>query len=59
MEDILPELRKGALLAQNPKDFETMPELDEADKEIIRREVTRKCGTRKFFQAEPIHPHIR
>ncbi len=42
MEDILPYLRKGALLAQNPKDFETMPELDEADREIIRRETTRQ-----------------
>ncbi|KAF8635108.1 hypothetical protein AX15_000546 [Amanita polypyramis BW_CC] len=42
LEDILPELQKGALLAQNPKDFENMPELDEADKEIIRRETTHK-----------------
>ncbi|KAG6840946.1 hypothetical protein C0991_003130 [Blastosporella zonata] len=41
MEDIAPLLRKGALLAQNPKDFENLPELDEADKAVIRREVTR------------------
>lgn len=42
MEDILPDLRKGALLAQNPKDFENIPELDEADREIIRQETTRQ-----------------
>ncbi|PFH46025.1 hypothetical protein AMATHDRAFT_156846 [Amanita thiersii Skay4041] len=42
MEDILPELRKGALLAQNPKDFENIPELDEGDKEVIRREITHR-----------------
>ncbi|KAG6850372.1 hypothetical protein H0H93_014326 [Arthromyces matolae] len=42
MEDILPLLRKGALLAQNPKDFETIPELDEDDREAIRRETTHK-----------------
>ncbi|KAF8063601.1 hypothetical protein FPV67DRAFT_1672617 [Lyophyllum atratum] len=42
MEDILPILKKGALLAQNPRDFETMPELDEADRETIRRETTHK-----------------
>ncbi|KAK2467513.1 hypothetical protein APHAL10511_000368 [Amanita phalloides] len=47
MEDILPLLRKGALLAQNPKDFENMPELDEADKAIIRREVTHKWNQPK------------
>ncbi|KAG6916850.1 hypothetical protein DXG01_005149 [Tephrocybe rancida] len=43
MEEIATFLRKGALLAQNPKDFESMPELDEADKEVIRRETTRAC----------------
>lgn len=42
MEDITPILKKGALLAQNPKDFENIPELDEADKEVIRREKTHK-----------------
>jgi len=42
MEDILPDLGKGALLAQNPKDFENIPELDETDREIIRRETTRQ-----------------
>jgi hypothetical protein len=38
----VPHLRKGALLAQNPGKFETIPELDEADREVIRRETTRK-----------------
>ncbi|GLB43018.1 putative major facilitator superfamily, sugar transporter (TC 2.A.1.1) family protein [Lyophyllum shimeji] len=42
MEDITPILKKGALLAQNPRDFENIPELDEADKEVIRREKTHK-----------------
>jgi hypothetical protein len=41
MEDLVDVLKKGALLAQNPKNFENMPELDEEDKAIIRRETTR------------------
>ncbi|KAG6875550.1 hypothetical protein C0993_008594 [Termitomyces sp. T159_Od127] len=41
MLDIAPLLRKGALIAQNPKDYENIPELDENDKEVIRRETTR------------------
>ncbi|KAL9711736.1 hypothetical protein Ac2012v2_004808 [Leucoagaricus gongylophorus] len=42
MEDITIFLQKGALIAQNPSQFEMMPELDEADKEVIRRETTHK-----------------
>lgn len=42
MEDITLLLQKGALIAQNPSQFETIPELDEGDKEIIRQEVTRE-----------------
>ncbi|KAJ7480835.1 hypothetical protein FB451DRAFT_1446910 [Mycena latifolia] len=34
--------QKGALLAQNPKTFESIPELDEQDKAAIRREITHK-----------------
>lgn len=34
--------RKAALLAQNPNDFETMPELSEEEKHVIRRETTRE-----------------
>lgn len=41
MDEQLPVLRKAALLAQSPKDFENIAELDEDDREIIRREVTR------------------
>ncbi len=33
--------KKGALLAQRPGSFETLPLLDEADREAIRREKTR------------------
>ncbi|KAG5638132.1 hypothetical protein H0H81_001735 [Sphagnurus paluster] len=42
MEDIIPFLKKGALLAQNPGNFENISELDEDDKEVIRRETTHK-----------------
>ncbi|KAF5378119.1 hypothetical protein D9615_007543 [Tricholomella constricta] len=42
MEDIISVLSKGALLAQRPRDFEDIPELDEADREVIRRETTHK-----------------
>ncbi|WWD16919.1 hypothetical protein CI109_101351 [Kwoniella shandongensis] len=34
--------RKGALLAQNPAKFEAYEELDEADKNVIRREKSHK-----------------
>ncbi|KAF9035249.1 hypothetical protein BJ165DRAFT_1511010 [Panaeolus papilionaceus] len=35
-------LKKGAVLAQNPKDFEQLEELTEEDKVIIRRETTHR-----------------
>jgi hypothetical protein len=41
MEYVTVLLQKGALVAQNPSQFETIPELDEADKEFLRRETTR------------------
>lgn len=41
-EDILPLLRKGALVAQNPAGFEELKDLDEADKEALRNEVTHR-----------------
>lgn len=41
MQDSLAVLRKGALLAQSPRDFEEIKDLDDVDKEIIRRETTR------------------
>ncbi|KAJ7321019.1 hypothetical protein DFH08DRAFT_1085989 [Mycena albidolilacea] len=40
--DRLELFQKGALLAQNPKTFESIPELDEEDKAAIRREITHK-----------------
>ncbi|KAJ7790395.1 hypothetical protein B0H14DRAFT_2939897 [Mycena olivaceomarginata] len=40
--DRLKLFQKGALLAQNPKTFESIPELDEEDKAAIRREITHK-----------------
>ncbi|KAJ7679753.1 hypothetical protein B0H17DRAFT_1077620 [Mycena rosella] len=38
--DQLKLFQKAALLAQNPKTFESIPELDEEDKATIRREIT-------------------
>ena len=49
--DIVDDLKKGALLAQNPGDFESIPELDEKDKEVIRRETTRIVFT--FYPPTP------
>ena len=34
--------KKGALVAQNPKTYEEIPELEEEDREYLRREVTRE-----------------
>lgn len=41
MEDITPLLQKGALIAQNPSKFESIKDLSDADREVIRREITR------------------
>ncbi|KAK8923256.1 Polyol transporter 5 [Metarhizium anisopliae] len=41
-EDILPLLRKGALVAQNPVDFEAIEDLDESDKIALREETTHR-----------------
>lgn len=40
--------RKAALLAQNPGDFENIPELTEEDKIVIRRETTRAPDSLQF-----------
>ena len=40
--DHLPELRKGALVAQNPRGFETIAELDDTDREFLREEIEHK-----------------
>lgn len=42
MEDLQEEFSKGALLAQDPGAFETMPLLTEEDKVVLRREITHK-----------------
>ncbi|GFF22939.1 polyol transporter 5 [Aspergillus udagawae] len=42
LDDILPLLQKGALVAQNPGDFENMAELDETDRQFLREEVTHR-----------------
>ena len=34
--------QKGALIAQNPAGFETLPLLSEGDREVLRREVTHR-----------------
>ncbi len=41
MMDILPSLQKGALLAQNSARIDEIKELDDDDREVIRREKTR------------------
>ncbi|KAI1967030.1 hypothetical protein LOZ58_000523 [Ophidiomyces ophidiicola] len=42
LTDILPLLRKGALVAQSPADFENIADLDEADREALRNEVVHR-----------------
>ncbi|KAK5047957.1 hypothetical protein LTR84_006147 [Exophiala bonariae] len=42
MSDILPLLRKGAIVAQSPHAFESLPELDEADRLSLREEVSHR-----------------
>jgi hypothetical protein len=39
MTEQLHLLRKGALVAQNPADFENLAELDDADRQVLRDEV--------------------
>ncbi|GKT65659.1 sugar transporter [Colletotrichum tofieldiae] len=41
-DDILPLLKKGALVAQNPALFESIDELDESEKQALREEVTHR-----------------
>lgn len=42
LEDIVEDLRRGALIAQDPKHFETMTDLREEDKVALRREKTHR-----------------
>ena len=40
LEHIVDELKRGALVAQDPKSFEELQELSEGEKELLRREKT-------------------
>ncbi|RMY88901.1 hypothetical protein D0862_10327 [Hortaea werneckii] len=42
MSEHIPLLRKGALVAQSPTDFENIPELDDADRDALRTEITHR-----------------
>jgi len=42
LQDILPYLRKGALVAQNPAGIDRISELDDTDRQVLREEVTHK-----------------
>ncbi|KAI7081587.1 MFS transporter [Hortaea werneckii] len=42
MSEHIPLLRKGALVAQSPADFENIPELDNADRDALRTEITHR-----------------
>ncbi|KAJ7291226.1 sugar transporter [Mycena rebaudengoi] len=42
LEDVLPFLEKGALIAQNPSGYDKLEILDDADRETISRETTHK-----------------
>ena len=42
LSDILPLLRKGAIAAQDPAGFESIPEFDETDRTHLRNEVLRR-----------------
>lgn len=42
LTDIVPLLKKGALVAQDPPKFEQIDELDESEKEALRNEVLHK-----------------
>ena len=42
LHDILPELKKGAIVAQNPAGFEDMEEISPQEKDVLRFEVTHK-----------------
>ena len=42
MQDMLPLLKKGALVAQDPPAFEQIAELDEVERDALRNEVLHK-----------------
>lgn len=54
LEDKIDLFRKGALLAQSQKGFETMDELSESEKEVLHRETTRQLY---FYRSPSSHKH--
>lgn len=42
LQEIAPLLKKGALVAQNPSEFENVEGLDDSEKEVLRNEVVHK-----------------
>lgn len=42
LQEILPYLIKGALVAQSPANIDRISELDEEDRRVLREEVTHK-----------------
>lgn len=42
LQDFNESFRKGALVAQNPSSYEQLEELNEDDRDVLRREVTRE-----------------
>jgi len=65
MMDSLTELQKGALIAQDPSRFETLEDLTEEDKEILRQETTHRWRqprtlyymTSKLVGPAPLYSH--
>ena len=49
LQDIEPLLRKGALVAQNPAQFEHISELDENDRQVLRNEVLHRWSHPKIL----------
>lgn len=49
LTDILELLQKGALVAQSPELIESIPELDEHERELLRNEVTHKWRQPKIL----------
>jgi hypothetical protein len=49
LQEILPYLIKGALVAQNPASIDRISELDDADRQVLREEVTHKWKQPKIL----------
>jgi hypothetical protein len=53
LEHIIPLLKKGALVAQNPKKFEEIEELDDIEREWLRQEKTHRWNQPKMLYFMP------